>query len=367
MGRFGNDAVAFVVVATVSIATPTFASQRIKSVYETHQGAALVDTGKSETGALASKEVAPPAGEGPLFRASTSLVLVDVLTQDQKTGLPLNTLKKDDFRILDNGREVPILTFDSGAHFGTRPIALWFLMICNQIHWDEEGSGFMRDKAFLLRPALEHLDKRDTAGVAHWCDNGKEAIDLLPTTDRDEPIAKIEEVQHRKATEVGFRVGELSVQRALRLIIGDAHNSKPEPLPVIVFLYGDHSGLPHNEANAIVDDLLQTSAFVYGINDGGYSLKSYSFDDPQQQYYIAHYFSLATAGQFFSVKPDLFATALDDILVQVHFRYQLGFKPNALDGKRHKLTVSLADEIKTQYKSVRLVNRSEYIPARPQN
>ena len=300
--------------------------------------------------------------EDPLFRAFTALVLVDVLTQDLKTGLPLDTLKKDDFRVLDNGHEVPVLTFDSGAHFGTRPIALWFLMLCNQKHWDSQGSGFMRNKAFLLRPMLDHLHKRDTAGVAHWCDNGTEAIDLSPTTDRNAPIAKIEEVQHRDPTEVGTRVGELSVQRVLRLIIADAHNTKPEPLPVVVFLYGDHSGLPHDEADAIVDDLLQTSAFVYGINDGSFDLRSMRYTDAYQQFFIAHYFSAATGGQFFSVKPDLFATALDYILVQMHFRYQLGFKPPSLDGKRHDLRVVLNDEIKRQHKSVRLVHRSEYIP-----
>ena len=145
-----------------------------------------------------------------MFHASTSLVLVDVLTQDSKTGLPLNELKKDDFRMLDNGHQVPILTFDAGAHFGTRPIALWFLMICNQKNWDEAGSGFIRNKAALLRPALDHLDKRDTVGVAHWCDNGQEAIDLAPTTDHDAPIAMIEEIQHRAPIESGTRVGELS-------------------------------------------------------------------------------------------------------------------------------------------------------------
>ena len=317
---------------------------------------------------IARREVAPPSEGTPIFHASTSLVLVDVLTQDSKTGLPLNELKKNDFRLLDNGHQISILTFDAGSHFGTRPIVLWFVMICNQKHWDEEGSGFMRNKALLLRPALDHLDKRDAIGVAHWCDNGEEAIDLAPTTDHDAPIAKIEEVQHRDPTEAGTRVGELSVQRMLRLIIANAHSTNPEPLPVIVFLYGDRSGLPHDEAHAIVDDLLETSAFVYGINDGGYSMREF----PQgsgyhEQYYIAHYFSEATAGQFFSVKPPLFATALDDILVQVHFRYQLGFKPPGLDGKRHKLTIALADEVKMQHKSVRLVHRSEYIPAKLQH
>jgi tetratricopeptide (TPR) repeat protein len=312
---------------------------------------------------IARKEAAPSLEGTPVFHASTSLVLVDVLTQDSKTGLPLNELKKDDFRILDNGHQISILTFDSGAHFGTRPIVLWFVMICNQKHWDEEGSGFMRNKGALLRPALDHLDKRDTIGVAHWCDNGQEAVDLAPTTDRDAPIAKIEEIQHRDPVAPGTRVGELSVQRMLRLIIASSRDTKPEPLPVIVFLYGDSSGLPHNEADAIVDDLLETSAFVYGINDGGFSLNYFPHESSFEQFYVAHYLSAATAGQFFSVKPALFSTALDDVLVQVHFRYQLGFKPPALDGKRHELTVALADEVKTQHKSVRLLHRAEYIPS----
>ncbi len=370
-----EHAVLVLVVATLWIGVPTIASQTAKPVDEAPQEqesrntlTTAVDTHKSESkpAPVGSKEVAPPSDGTPVFHASTSLVLVDVLTQDSKTGLPLNELKKDDFRLLDNGHQVSILTFDSGAHFGTRPIVLWFVMICNQKLWDEEGSGFMRNKALLLRPALDHLDKRDTVAVAHWCDNGQEAIDLAPTADRDASIAKIEEVQHRDPTEYGTRVGELSVQRVLRLIIANARNTNPQPLPVIVFLYGDRSGLPHDEADAIVDDLLETSAFVYGINDGGFPL-NHSHSDFYQEYYIAHYFSAATAGQFFSVKPALFATALDDILVQIHFRYQLGFKPPALDGKRHELTVALTDEVKTQHKSVRLVHRSEYIPAKLQH
>ena len=45
--------------------------------------------------------------------------MVDVFVQDQESGLPIRSLKKDDFRILDNGHPVPIVSFDSGAHFDT--------------------------------------------------------------------------------------------------------------------------------------------------------------------------------------------------------------------------------------------------------
>jgi hypothetical protein len=112
---------------------------------------------------------------------------------------------------------------------------------------------------------------------------------------------------------------------------------------------------------------LETSAFVYGINDGGFSLKYFPPSGSSEQFYVGHYLSASTAGQYFSVKPTLFATALDDILVQVHFRYQLGFKPPILDGKRHELTVTLANDFKTEHKSLRLVNRSQYIPAPQQH
>ena len=50
------------------------------------------------------------------------------------------------------------------------------------------------------------------------------------------------------------------------------------------------------------------------------------------------------------------------ILRQLHFRYELGFQPEALDGKRHKLFVKLADAAREQHKGVRLRYRLEYVP-----
>jgi len=52
--------------------------------------------------------------------------------------------------------------------------------------------------------------------------------------------------------------------------------------------------------------------------------------------------------------------------VWVHFRYELGFVPAIIDGKRHKLKVALAKEAKEakeEYRGVRLRFRGEYIPA----
>jgi hypothetical protein len=69
-------------------------------------------------------------------------------------------------------------------------------------------------------------------------------------------------------------------------------------------------------------------------------------------------------GQYSWVTPETYATGLEEILQQLHFRYELGFEPEALDGKRHKLRVKLADAVKNQHKGVRLRYRATYVPIR---
>jgi len=298
----------------------------------------------------------------PTIRVNSSLVLVDLITQDAKTLLPLAGLKKEDFRVFDNDTEMAIQSFDVGARYGTRPISLWFVVICNEMDWDENGSGFIRKKGSLLRPALDHLDKNDTLGVAHWCDDQTYKIDYAPARDVEAALAKLEKLFHGWPKGVGTRTGELALQGILRLILENVHNTKPEPLPVIVFIYGDHSGMERDEADDLLKELLQTSGIVYGINDGAVPVSPIYLDNQHAQPSVAHFLAAKTGGQFFSVEPKMFATALDDILVQVHFRYVLGFKPLAFDGKTHELRVELTEAAKQRLPPRKLSFRPAYIP-----
>jgi hypothetical protein len=50
------------------------------------------------------------------------------------------------------------------------------------------------------------------------------------------------------------------------------------------------------------------------------------------------------------------------IIVRLHFRYELGFIPPKLDGKRHELKVELTKEAREKHKGIRLKFRPEYIP-----
>jgi len=304
--------------------------------------------------------------QAPTIRVQSSLVLVDVITQDRKSGLPVRDFKKGDFRLFDNRHEVRVATFDAGARYDTRSITLWLVVICNESGLPKFGASaeFLGQEAF-FRPALNHLEPHDSVGIAHWCDNGASQLDLLPTEDRDKAIQELSEalkpIPFEGGTSASDEAGEQAFRKLIRLIIRDAYRRNPKPLPVIVFLHGDHTGQPHGELNKLVDDFLETSGIVFGIRD--YRSPNLHFIIGEQTK-IMHYMAKHTGGQYFSTSSSEYERTLETILMQLHFRYQLGFIPLAIDGKRHELRVELTREAKAGHKGLRLRYRPEYIPVR---
>jgi hypothetical protein len=202
-------------------------------------------------------------------------------------------------------------------------------------------------------------------GVAHWCDNGETQLDLLPTEDRDSPIRVLAEslkpIPFQGGTDASDRVGEETFRKMIRLIIHDAYQRDPKPLPVIVFLHGDHTGQPRQELDKLGDDFLETSGIVFGIRDYRSPVLHFLIGEQSK---ILHYMAKHTGGQYFSAPPSGYAAELEAVLMQLHFRYELGFTPPAIDGERHELKVELTKEAKDEHKRVRLTFRPEYIPVR---
>jgi len=98
---------------------------------------------------------------------------------------------------------------------------------------------------------------------------------------------------------------------------------------------------------------------VFGIRD--YRSPNLHFIIGEQAK-IMHYMAKHTGGQYFTVPPSEYERALDTILMQLHFRYELGFIPPAIDGKRHELKVEVTKTAKKRHNGVRLRFRPEYIP-----
>ena len=310
---------------------------------------------------LSAAQEAPSVPQSPeiTFHSSSNLVLVDVVALKGKNGLPDKTLRRDDFQIFDNGQQISIKTFDSGAKFTTRALALWFIVQCNMQDYEAKGSGLFAGRISLFKPALKNLDKQDTVAVAHWCDNGDSQLDLLPTSTVEEAATTLEQVlKPTLHADDHDRTGELALQKTLQRIIDATRSLVPEPVPVVIFLYGDYSGMPKSEADHFIDELLETSAVAYGLRDR----RSPRIWLLGEQGAVANYIALQTGGQYLRVTPETYAKGLEEILQQLHGRYELGFQPEALDGKRHKLRVKLNDAVKNQHKGVRLRHRAAYVP-----
>lgn len=293
-----------------------------------------------------------------VFRTSSNLTLVDVVAL--QNGLPFKTLQRADFQIFDNGSRVVIKTFDSGMKSTTRPLAVWLVVQCKMPEWVRQGSGLFAGEMQRFVPALQQLDKRDLVGVAHWCDNGDSRLDMQPSSDANAVAATVEQVlATTPRTEDHSRTGELALQRTLQLIVDGTRSARPEPLPVVIFLYGDWSGMPKPEANHFIDELLETSAVAFGMKD---RRSPHMWFLPGEQKEVAHYIAAETGGQYLEATPAEYASALEHIIQQLHFRYELGFQPPTLDGKRHKLTVKLTEHANAQHKTIRLRYRAAYVP-----
>jgi len=291
------------------------------------------------------------------FHSSSTLVLVDVFATDPRNGLPDQTLKREHFQLFDNDHPVAITTFDTGTQ--TRPLALWFVVQCSMDGWEREGSGLFRGQIHFFASALKDLSKQDQVAVAHWCDSGDSKVDLRPTDNFDQLAPALEQVLTPIVDPKNHtRTGELALQKTLQLIVDTTRSLQPEPLPVVIFLYGDYSGMPKSEVDHFINELLETAAIAFGLKDR----RSPGIHLLGEQGAVAHYIATQTGGQYLPVTPETYADGLEEILRQLHFRYELGFKPEALDGQRHKLTVKFTDAAKSQHKGVRLRHRAAYVP-----
>jgi hypothetical protein len=324
-----------------------------------------------------------PQAQIPTFRAETQLVMVDVVADIKEKTLHtralLTDLKKEDVRVFDNGHEMPIRSFDIGAHYETRPIALWLIVQCNDGVHAEWHSEFLRNKTQLLRPALAGLHIDDAIGGAHWCDDGTASVDLPAGRDPGAAVAGIDRVISGQAVPEENGTGETAMQKMIRLVLDNVHQATPQRLPVFLFLYGDdcgthedasyrfqhgdHCGTPEDEAHRMIEDVLETSGVVFGMNDNGYSYNAEDMFHDGRVFHLVHYYSHETGGQFYSTTdPRQFSAALDYILLQLHLRYTIGFKPLLVDGKRHALKVELTKEAAKRFPGAEMRFRQEYIP-----
>jgi hypothetical protein len=287
------------------------------------------------------------------IKTTTSLVLVDAMAEDRKSGAPVEDLQQDDFQLRDNGKAVSINSFNRGKDQKLRPIQLWFVLLCNeelhtqmggrrrgQVESTEQwGVSFLAGKTTELRPALEHLKPGDTLGVAHWCDDGQSEIDVPPSTDQDAALAAMEQIAQRKTVVIQQDTGRNVQTDVTALINNMARTSFPEPFLAIIFLGGKQTGKSSGKSGDVWSGLMEESSMDFGMGSGGAS---------------------GSESLGYAVQGSDYVKRLGIYLDNLHRRYEIGFEPGKEGKKPHHVSVTLTKSAKEEYPDAVLRYREVY-------
>jgi hypothetical protein len=286
--------------------------------------------------------------------------LVDVIITS-KDPAAVQSLRAVDFQLLDGHTILPISTFASASSGTARPLSLWFVVQCPEVRTVSSGSGFMLGKTDTLTPAVRKLHEKDTVGVAHWCDDGRFAVDLAPTTDRLAPAATLQSVLSAPAVQTGTQSGQDSLRGAILQTQEVSMSSDADAIPVLIFLYGDVSGMYEDELNDTLEHVLQTSGIIYELDNGAISVQKKFELGRRARSHVVHYLSEKTGGRALSSWNSDYGKELDRIIGELYARYQLGFLPPAQDGRQHELQIKFSEEARKRLKSADLRYPSAYM------
>jgi Ca-activated chloride channel family protein len=255
-------------------------------------------------------------GQQPTFRTGTQVVsLFTTVVDAQKRLVP--GLQKDDFEVLDNEKLQALTYFDNEVQSITVVVML-------------DTSASMTGTIDLLRKAAEQFLIRllpaDKGRVGAF--NDKIQFSSRFTSDRDELISDVKDLDYGNGTRLwdalDASLAELAATEGRRVIL--------------VFTDGDdtqsHSSLGH-----VIDRARSQEVMVYAIG-----LESNYFDGRRmvRSRPDSGLRKLAdeTGGGYFELqKTDDLAPTFTRVAQELHSQYVLGFSPQQLDGKVHKLAV----------------------------
>jgi hypothetical protein len=287
------------------------------------------------------------------IKTTTSLVLVDAMAEDKKSGAPVGDLQQGDFQLRDNGKSVSISSFNRGKDQKLRPIQLWFVLLCNeelhsqmggrrrgQVESTEQwGVSFLAGKTTELRPALEHIKPGDTLGVAHWCDDGQSEIDIPPSADHGAALAAMDQIAQRKTVVIQQDTGRDAQTEITALINNMARTSFPEPFLAIIFLGGKQTGNSGGKSRDVWSGFMEESSMDFGMGGGS---------------------SSATESMGYAVQGSDYVKRLGIYLDNLHQRYEIGFEPGKQGKKPHHVSVTLTKDAKEKYPDAMLRYREVY-------
>ena len=268
---------------------------------------------------LAARQQAPVQ-----FKTSTELVSVYTTVQD-KNGRLVPDLKKEDFVVLDNGKEQPLTIFSNEATPFTVVVML-----------DQSGSmqahrGAIIDAASAFVQQLTPVDKARIGRLGY-----RIQIDPAQFTNRTELLLQ---VLRQPAGGAGASPVWLSVDQSITALYGLEGRR-------VILLMSDGQDAPADNQRGtsfkdVVDRLRRANVMVYAI---GFSPSEYrdgrtQFERPSEN--LRKMAEISGGGYFAMDNTSDMTSLFMRVAAELHHQYWLGFEPTKRDGKLHDIQVRI--------------------------
>lgn len=255
---------------------------------------------------------------GAVFRSGTKLVPIYATVTDSQNRL-VPDLVREDFEVFDNGVRQDLVVFENQI----QPITAIVML---------DTSGSMTDSLKLVREGAEQflirLLPQDRAMVGAF--NDKIEFSGIFTADRDELVAALKELDFGYPTRLND-----AIDQSLNQLAGI------EGRRVILLLSDGEDTASKVGQGDVLARATEDEVMIYGIG-----LESVYFDGVRRVRTkpdrVLRKLAEETGGGYFALTGtnDL-GSAFTRIAQELRSQYVLGFAPAALDGKVHKLTVSV--------------------------
>lgn len=285
----------------------------------------------SGMGVLAARQTPPPPQQGATFKSGTRTVPLYTTVIDE-TGRLVPDLQRDEFEILDNGVVQPITLFANEIQKITVVVML-------------DTSGSMTFQMDNLKEGAEQFALRLLPGDKARIGSFSDKIIITPpefTGNRDELIRAIRnDIQFGNPTALWD-----ATDRSM-----DAMEGLDGRRVVLLFTDGDDN-ISRKSLKDVQNRALASEFMIYGIGlrgtpGGGITQKP----DPGLRKIAEE-----TGGGYFELKgtTDLNST-FTRVANELHSQYVLGFAPDKLDGKIHKI------EVRVKQPGLKARTRKSYI------
>ncbi len=283
----------------------------------------------------------PLAGQQPVFRAETSLVTVGVTIRD-RAGAPITDLTRDDFTVIEDGREQAVTYFARGdAENGTVETHVGLLL---------DTSGSMGEDIALARSAaVRFLNTLTDAADMTLVDFDTE-VRVARYTQQDFP-RMVERIRSRKAS------GMTAMYDALGVYLDGAAEADGRTVLVLFTDGGDtRSSIAFREVLTL---LRASSVTVYAVGFLDHQPASIRSEQRLRLTQLA----TETGGEaVFPLSMKEIEAAYDRVVAGIRAQYSLGYVSTnpARDGRWRKLEVKVARSATRWSRDLRVQTRKGY-------